>query len=49
VSSIGYEVWMNCAGLTSVTIPNNVASLGSAAFYNCSNLARARVVSDSIT
>ena len=28
----------NCSGLTSITIPNSVTSIGSSAFYNCTGL-----------
>ena len=32
------EAFEDCTGLTSVTIPNSVASIGSGAFYGCSGL-----------
>ena len=38
VTSIGYEAFDGCTGLTSVEIPNSVTSIGICAFYNCSGL-----------
>ncbi len=33
-----YGTFQNCSGLTSVTIPNSVTSIGNSVFYGCSNL-----------
>ena len=38
VTSIGYEAFYNCSGLTSITIPNSVTSIGSYAFNGCRKL-----------
>ena len=38
VTSISMEVFLDCSGLTSVTIPNSVTYIGSDAFYGCSGL-----------
>ena len=35
VSSIGYDAFGFCSGLTSVTIPNSVTSIGKGAFAYC--------------
>ena len=35
VTSIGERAFLQCSGLTSVTIPNSVTSIGDKAFYNC--------------
>jgi len=39
VTSIGVQAFYGCDGLTSVTIPNSVNTIGSAAFYYCTRLA----------
>ena len=35
VTKIGHEAFSYCRGLTSITIPNSVTSIGNSAFYNC--------------
>ena len=38
VTSIGYEAFQGCSGLTSIVIPNGVTSIGVAAFLGCNSL-----------
>ena len=38
VTSIGYNAFQNCTGLTSVNIPNSVTSIGSYTFQGCTGL-----------
>lgn len=35
LTDTGYGTFQNCSGLTSVTIPNSVTSIGESAFYKC--------------
>ena len=48
VTSIGAEAFVDCDGLTSVTIPGSVTSIGNAAFNNCFGLTSV-TIPDSVT
>ena len=39
LTSIGFGAFLNCSGLTSVTIPNSVTNIRESVFYRCSALA----------
>ena len=43
VTSIGWEAFGECTGLTSVTIPYSVTSIGDYAFLNCTSLSSIKV------
>ena len=44
VTSIGYEAFRGCSGLTNITIPNSVTSIYNYAFYNCSSLTKVNML-----
>ena len=48
VTSIGNAAFIDCTGLTSITIPNSVTSIGSYAFNSCTGL-RNVVIGNSVT
>ncbi len=45
VTIIGDNAFLDCSGLTSVTIPDGVTSIGASAFYGCSELASVTIPS----
>ena len=48
VTSIGDLAFVNCSGLTSITIPNSVITIGSGAFFSCSGLTNI-IIPNSVT
>ena len=48
VTSIGWDAFANCSGLTSITIPNSVTSIGVSAFQDCTGLASV-TIQDGVT
>ena len=38
MTSIGYQTFSGCSGLTNITIPDSVTSIGNGAFHGCSGL-----------
>ena len=48
VTSIGDYAFLDCSGLTSITIPNSVTSIGEYAFYGCRGLTSV-TIPDSVT
>ena len=49
MTSIGAHAFDNCKGLTSITIPDSVISIGEWAFYYCSGLVGELKIPDSVT
>ena len=43
ITSIGYQAFDSCDGLTEITIPDTVKSIGSEAFNNCKNLKKVTI------
>ena len=48
MTSIGYSAFGGCTSLTSVVIPDSVASIGDRAFYNCSVLTSVTIPKESL-
>ena len=43
VTSIGYQAFHDCTGLTSITIPSSVTTIEAYAFYGCINLTSVKI------
>ena len=43
-----FNIYYGCSGLTSITLPNSVTSIGDKAFYNCSSLT-STIIPNSVT
>ena len=49
VTSVAPNAFMNCLGLTSVTLPASIRTLGKGAFYNCRSLVSVRIFGSDMT
>ncbi|MBQ3354102.1 MAG: leucine-rich repeat domain-containing protein [Bacteroidales bacterium] len=49
VTSIRYYAFTGCTGITGVSIPNTVTTIGKGAFYGCSNLSGTLIIPESVT
>lgn len=49
VTSVAPSAFMNCLGLTSVTLPASIRTLGRNAFYNCRSLESVRILGSDMT
>ena len=49
ITSIGYDAFCGCSGLTSITIPNSVTTIGQYAFRFCSSLTSVTIPDHSVT
>ena len=49
VTSVAPGAFMNCLGLTSVTLPASIRTLGRNAFYNCRSLESVRILGSDMT
>ena len=46
VTSIGFEAFYFCSGLTTITIPNSVLTIGNNAFHGCSGLTSVKLYAE---